>query len=235
MDRKIDADIKGFLETSFLDWPGQVSSVLFLAGCNFRCPFCHNYGLVLNHTEFPSLDWTAIRSRLAGFRGWIDGVVISGGEPTLSPGLTDLIRDIRGLGFMVKLDTNGSRPEVLSTLLEEGLLDHVAMDVKGPLDEVSYARAAGRPGFLDQVKHSLDLLAESGLSYTLRTTVVPDLHKEQDVLLLAEQLKTAPVWKLQKFHPENALDCSYRDLAAWEDSYFENLSQRALEVQAGAA
>jgi pyruvate formate lyase activating enzyme len=235
MDRQIKVDIKGFIETSFLDWPGQVSSVLFLAGCNFRCPFCHNYGLVLNHTEFPSLDWTAIRTRLARFKGWIDGVVVSGGEPTLSPGLTDLIRDIRDLGFMVKLDTNGSRPEVLADLLEQGLLNHVAMDVKGPLDEVSYTRAAGRPGFLDQVNQSLDILTDSGLPYTLRTTVVPDLHSEQDVLRLAGQLKTAPSWKLQKFQPENALDCTYRNLAAWEDSYFENLSQRALAVQAGAA
>ena len=235
MGKKIDADIKGFIETSFLDWPGQVASVLFLAGCNFRCPFCHNYGLVLNHTEFPSYDWSTIRSRLAKFKGWIDGVVISGGEPTLSPGLTDLVRDIRNMGFMVKLDTNGSRPEVLAALLEEGLLNYVAMDVKGPLDEVSYTRAAGRHGFLDQVKKSLDLLSDSDLPYTLRTTVVPDLHTELDVLRLAEQLQSAPVWKLQNFQPENALDCTYRNLAAWEDSYFENLSRKALAVQAGAA
>ncbi|MBU2547522.1 MAG: anaerobic ribonucleoside-triphosphate reductase activating protein, partial [Proteobacteria bacterium] len=137
----IQADIKGFLETSFIDWPGQVASVLFLAGCNFRCPFCHNHGLVLRPDDYPGLSWNSIRDRLARFPGWIDGVVITGGEPTLSPGLADLAREIKDMGFQVKLDTNGGRPEVLAGLIEADLLDHVAMDVKGPLDDVSYARA----------------------------------------------------------------------------------------------
>ena len=228
-------NIKGFLETSFLDWPGMIAAVIFLAGCNLRCPFCHNHGLVLNHQEYPSLDWRAIRARLGKFTGWIDGVVVSGGEPTISPGLVELIREIKDAGFMVKLDTNGSRPEVVSLLLEEGLLDHVAMDVKGPLDEMSYTRASGRHGFLEPVKESLALLAGSNVPYTLRTTVVPGLHSERDVLLLAEQLKDAPKWILQNFNPENALDCSYRDIESWDTAFFDDLSSRALRVQAGVA
>ncbi|MFH1139067.1 MAG: anaerobic ribonucleoside-triphosphate reductase activating protein [Pseudomonadota bacterium] len=227
--------IKGILETSFIDWPGQVAAVLFLAGCNFRCPFCHNFGLVLNQDSYPTQDWVRAKKRLARFTGWIDGVVVSGGEPTLSPELPDLLREIKSLGLKVKLDTNGSRPGVLADLLNDGLLDHVAMDVKAPLDEVSYARAAGRPGFLEKVQKSLDLLADGTTPYTLRTTVVPGLHSSDDVLRLAGQLGHAPSWKIQKFNPENALDCSYRRLESWDAEAFDRLTARAMAVQAGAA
>ena len=226
--------IKGFLETSFLDWPGQVASVLFLAGCNFRCPFCHNHGLVLNPSAFPDVPWNDISSKLSRFQGWIDGVVISGGEPTLSPGLVDLAREIKSMGLKVKLDTNGSRPEVLAELFQQGLLDHVAMDVKGPLDEVAYARAAGRPGFLESVRESLVLLAASGVPYTLRTTVVPILHTESDVLRLAGQIRHASMWRLQKYHPENALDPAFRDITPWTDEYFNEVTERAFREHRNA-
>jgi len=225
-----DIEIKGFLESSFLDWPGQIASVIFLAGCNFRCPFCHNYGLVLNPDEFPTLEWDEVKARLKKFAGWIDGVVITGGEPTLSRGLPDLIRDIKSSSFQVKLDTNGSRPEVLSALLNQGLLDHVAMDVKAPLNEIAYARAAGRPGFLDKVKESLSLLESSGIPYTLRTTVVPELHTENDILLMAKQLAGVSNWQLQYFKPENALDCSFRKLEPMDRDFFDLLNQKAHRV-----
>ena len=224
-------DIKGFLETSFLDWPGKIASVLFLPGCNFRCPFCHNHGLVLNHQAYPSLPWRDVKARLGKFRGWIDGVVVTGGEPTLSPDLPDLLNQIKQAGFQVKLDTNGSRPEVLQSLMNMGLLDHVAMDVKGPLDETSYARAAGRPGFVDAVRQSLDLLEAWDRPYSLRTTVVPQLHSESDVFCLARQLPSAPDWTLQSFNPENALRSEYRAFTPWDADYFENLTARALEMR----
>ncbi|MEW5725446.1 MAG: anaerobic ribonucleoside-triphosphate reductase activating protein [Thermodesulfobacteriota bacterium] len=235
MDGLPNVAIKGFLETSFLDWPGQVAAVLFLAGCNFRCPFCHNHGLVLAPQEYPSLEWPAVKARLKEFSGWIDGVVVTGGEPTVSPGLEGLIREIRAAGFQVKLDTNGSRPEVLASLLEQGLLDHVAMDVKAPLDEVSYARAAGRPDFLEPVRQSLEILENAGVAYTLRTTVVPDLHSERDLFKMAEQLRDAPQWNLQNFNPENALDCAFRDVKAWDHDYFTQISARVQRVQEGRA
>ncbi|MBW2060087.1 MAG: anaerobic ribonucleoside-triphosphate reductase activating protein [Deltaproteobacteria bacterium] len=230
MASQFSIKIKGFLESSFLDWPGQVSSVIFLAGCNFRCPFCHNYGLVLNPDEYPTLDWDVIKARLKVFHNWIDGVVISGGEPTISPGLPDFIQDIRAAGFKVKLDTNGSRPEVLADLLDRGLLDHVAMDVKAPLNELAYARAAGRPGFLNKVKDSLALLKSSGLPYILRTTVVPGLHTESDILTLAKELSGVPDWRLQLFKPENALDCSYRRLEPMNHDFFDHLDQKAHQI-----
>jgi pyruvate formate lyase activating enzyme len=233
MTAKNPVNIKGFLETSFLDWPGMVSSVLFLPGCNFRCPFCHNAGLVTEHDRYPSLPWVDIKQRLCRFRGWIDGVVISGGEPTLSPGLETLIREIKDSGFMVKLDTNGSRPEIIRDLIAKGLIDQVAMDVKAPLNEDSYSRAAGRPGFLGPVSESLQILASMDVSYTLRTTIVPEIHSEDDVLLLARQLQNAPEWTLQNFEPQNALDCSLRRVTPWDSDHFQKMCARAREVHRG--
>ncbi len=223
-------DIKGFLESSFLDWPGQISAVIFLAGCNFRCPFCHNHGLVLRPHDYQTIDWNSIKARLSKFRGWIDGVVISGGEPTLSPDLPELIKEIRMAGFKVKLDTNGSRPNLLSRLIDQGMLDHVAMDVKSALYEIPYARAAGKPGFLEKVKQSLALLRNSGVEYTLRTTVVPDLHTEKDIMELAGQLRGVKDWRLQNFKPENALDSGYRGREPMNQSFFEALDHKAHQV-----
>jgi len=224
------SSIKGFLESSFLDWPGQIASVLFLDSCNFRCPFCHNAGLVLNPDEFPSLDWPEIKIRLKKFAGWIDGVVVTGGEPTLHQGLGELIQEIRDMGLMVKLDTNGSRPEVLNTLLEQDLLNHVAMDIKAPLNEVSYARAIGRTGYLDNVKLSLKILRTSNITYTLRTTVVPTLHSEEDIMTLARQLVADPDWRLQNYKPANALNPAFRDIAPFTPNEFEHLNNKVKKM-----
>jgi len=221
-------EIKGFLETSFLDWPGQVAAVIFLARCNFRCPFCHNHGLVLNPGDYPTMPWPEIKARLTKFRGWVDGVVFSGGEPTLTPGLEALILEIKNMGFKVKLDTNGSRPEVLKRLLKTEVLDHVAMDVKATLDETSYAQAAGRPGFQTAIMESLELLRSNRIPYTLRTTVVPGLHSEEDILELAEQLAWAPEWKLQNFNPENALDPDFRRLEPMDPDLFAEMTLKAM-------
>ena len=231
MPRRLDCNIKGFIESSFLDWPGQVAAVIFLAGCNFRCPFCHNHGLVLEPESFPTIEWEDILSRLTKFRGWIDGVVVSGGEPTLTPDLPDLIRDIRNHGFQVKLDTNGGRPGVLAHLLKEGLIDHVAMDIKASLTEMAYARAIGRTGFLDRVRESLALLKSFEVPYTLRTTVVPGLHTEEDILELAIQLDNAPEWLLQNFNPENALDPDFRKIEPIHPARFEELQEKVRRIR----
>ena len=230
-DNRLTAEIKGFIETSFLDWPGKVASVIFLAGCNFRCPYCHNYGLVLNPEVYPTLEWEPIKKRLSKFLGWVDGVVVTGGEPTLSNGLAGLLRDIKDTGFKVKLDTNGSRPAVLKALFDEDLVDHVAMDVKSPLDDFSYARASGRHGFLSSVLKSLDILEKSGKPYTLRTTVVPGLHTEEDIFRLAGQIREAPEWRLQNFKPDDAMDSSFRSVPALEPEVFQSLVNRVANIR----
>ena len=149
--------IRGFIESTLLDWEGKVAAVVFLPGCNFRCGYCHARHLV---EPMPSDEAIPLEAVLVSFRrqrGWLDGVVISGGEPTLHPGLLDFIRQFRAKGIAVKLDTNGSRPDVLERLLALGVLDYVAMDVKAPLDG-KYAEVARAPVDLDAIRRSIELL-----------------------------------------------------------------------------
>lgn len=222
--------IKGFLETSFLDWPGKVVSVLFLPHCNFRCPFCHNHELCLHPDRFLDIPLDHILERLKEFDGWIDGVCVTGGEPTLHKGLEGLLERLKAMGLGVKLDTNGSRPEVLEKLLAEGLIDHVAMDVKAPLDEASYSRAAGTPVKLDRIRRSIELLMEGKVDYTFRTTVVPTLHREEDLLRMAEELRGAKGLKLQNFNPQDPLDPSLRGTSPYPDAWIEEMQARVNQI-----
>lgn len=198
--------IKGFVETSFVDWRGRIASVIFLGGCNLRCPFCHNAPLVNDPHGLEDLPWGEILERIQALEDWVDGVCITGGEPTLHPRLEDLVAAVGRLGFGVKLDTNGTRPEVLASLIAKGLLEAVSMDVKAPLRPEVYARCAGVPHVpLEAVRESIRLLAEAPVEVEFRTTVVPPLLDEGDIEELA---RTLPPWipfRLQAFRPERIL------------------------------
>ena len=171
-------NIAGLQKLTLLDYPGKVACTVFLGGCNFRCPFCHNSGLLTEGD--PLMDGEGLLAFLDGRRGILDGVCITGGEPTLQPGLAHLRRQIRARGFSVKLDTNGSNPSVLRELLEEGLVDYVAMDVKnGP---AAYGLTVGVEGFdLSSVEESIRLLTEGRVDYEFRTTVAPPLHSGESL------------------------------------------------------
>ena len=209
--------IKGFHETSFLDWFGKISSVFFLSGCNLRCPYCHNHGLVLKPHSFPTIPQQIIESRLQEFVGWIDGIVISGGEPCLYSQLPDLIKFFRKLSFPVKLDTNGTKPDMLASLLDDGLIDYVAMDVKAPLDDIRYSRCVGIPVSVSHIKRSLAILAQSEIGYELRMTVCPTLIKEKDIKDLAIQLEGVQKFVLQAFNPKNTLDPDLRSVSPYDN------------------
>jgi pyruvate formate lyase activating enzyme len=196
--------IKGFLETSFLDWQGAISAVVFLPGCNFSCPYCHNHTLATDPDSLMTFPLEDVLGRLKPFVGWIDGVVVSGGEPTLHPGLPELLAEFKQAGFGVKLDTNGYRPQVLAGLLERRLVDLVAMDVKAPLEEPAYARAAGRPVDVGRVRASLELLRGGRVPYELRTTLWPGWHGQAELQTMAGQLAGAQAWTLQAVDPAAA-------------------------------
>lgn len=218
--------VKGFLEVSFTDWPGEVASVLFLPGCNFRCPFCHNYPLWCDPQRFEDVPLEYVFYKLESQREWIDGVCITGGEPTLHKGLKDLICSLKEKGFKVKLDTNGSNPEVLKMLMEEGLLDFVAMDVKAPLDPFSYRKATGVMVDMEKIWESIKLLKEGHVPYLFRITVVPSLHTEEDLLLLAHQLSGSRKLLLQNFNPTNAFDPSLRQQVPHPVEYLKELQKK---------
>jgi pyruvate formate lyase activating enzyme len=199
-------EIKGFLETSFVDWPEGICAVLFLPYCNFRCPYCHNHDLVLDPERFETLSWDFIHGRLQTLTGWLDGVCVTGGEPTLHPDLPDLLSGIKSLGFPIKLDTNGTNPEILRFLVAEGLVDYVAMDVKGPLEADQYSRCAGVRVDLGPIRESIDFLLSGAVSYQFRTTLVPRIHSPEMMARLGRDLKDARQWSRREFRAGNVLD-----------------------------
>ena len=199
-------EIKGFIETSFLDWPGKICAVLFLPSCNLRCPFCHNQELVLYPERLSAYPWEYVQQRLKALRSWLDGVCITGGEPTLHSDLPELLDRIHHLGLAVKLDTNGTRPEMLEFLISQKLLDYLAMDIKGPLDEESYGRCAGVRISIPEIKKSMDSILSGRVIGEFRTTVVPKLHTPPVLAQMALELKQAPKWTHQEFNPTQTLN-----------------------------
>jgi pyruvate formate lyase activating enzyme len=178
--------IAGLQKMTLLDYPGKVACTLFLQGCNFRCPFCHNSGLLSGAGE-EGFSKEEFLQFLGKRRGILDGVCVTGGEPTLQPGLEELLRQIKSLGFAVKLDTNGSRPAVLKRLVEEKLVDYVAMDVKNGPD--AYGTTVGVPALnLEPIEESLRFLLQGNVAYELRTTVVAQLHDEASVQQMGQWL-----------------------------------------------
>ena len=215
--------IKGFLETSFIDWPGKIVSVVFLPYCNFRCPYCHNHGLVLAPDKQKTVSTEYIFQRLDEFRGWIDGVCITGGEPTLHPYLSELIRQFRSKGFLIKLDTNGTFPDVLGNLMSKGLIDYVSMDVKGPLDEIRYSRCAGVPVKLRNIRESIALLKDGAIPYEFRVTVVPGLLDKDAIQEMAKQLVCVDKFTIQGFNPSDPLNPKLRDDNPYKDEKLDDL------------
>lgn len=190
-------NIKGLQKLTLLDFPGKVACTVFLGGCNMRCPFCHNAPLVLGYGG-EDISEEEFFSFLEKRRGRLEGVCISGGEPTLSPALPEFIRRIRSLGYAVKLDTNGLSPDMLEGLLREGLVDYVAMDIKSSRE--GYAKASGVPDIdLTKIEKSAALLMKSDTPYEFRTTVVRELHDEGDMLRIGEWLSGAKNYFLQSF------------------------------------
>lgn len=217
--------IKGYLETSFVDWPGKVASVIFLPHCNFLCPYCHNYDLVLHPDELPTIPFEHIMAQIKKYKGWVDGVCITGGEPTLLPGLVQLIEQFRNEHMLIKLDTNGTRPEVLKKLMEDHLVDYVAMDVKAPLNQESYSNCCGASVDLGKIRGSIDLLKKNIVSYEFRVTAVPTLLKKEDLLTLANELKGSEKLTLQNFSPEHPLDPALKHVKPYTDQEIKEMQE----------
>lgn len=195
--------IAGLQKLTLLDYPGKTACTLFTPGCNFRCPFCHNALLVTHKVEdFISED--EFFSFLSKRKGILDGVCITGGEPTLQKELPKFIKKVKAMGFLVKLDTNGAKPETLKKILDEGCVDYVAMDIKASPER--YAEAVGIEGFdTGSVLESISLLEKSTIAHEFRTTVTDELHKEEDFQkILALFSETTPYF-LQQFKDSGAL------------------------------
>jgi len=199
---------QGYLPTSLSDWDQQLAQVVFLPGCNFRCPFCHNAGIVRGEGE--AFAWDDIDAAMTRHQGWVHATVITGGEPTIYDGVAPLCRWLRIRGHRIKLDTNGARPDRLRDLLALRLLDYVAMDIKTGWSR--YAQATGGIAAAAAVRESVAVLRDSGIPFELRTTVVPGLVDAAALAELVPDLTGAPAWYLQAYRPAPTLDPAWSEL-----------------------
>lgn len=221
-------DLRGWMRTSLLDYPEHIATVLFTGGCNLRCPACHNADLVLHPHNVPAIAEDEVFAYIVRRAGLIDGVVLTGGEPTIQPDLLPFLRRLRPLGPEIKLDTNGFRPNVLEAALAEGLVDYVAMDVKAPPEK--YTLLAGRPDLdLAPFERSLALLRTSTIPYELRTTVVPDLLDKDDIVAIARWIQGAPLYALQQFRPVNTLDPGLEQAVPYPPDALHEMAQACVE------
>ena len=190
--------ISGLQKLTLLDFPGHTACTVFTGGCNYRCPFCHNAELVLRPEEQPEIPEAEFFALLEKRRGLLDGVAVTGGEPTLQPDLPAFLRRIRDLGYAVKLDTNGTRPDLLMQLAEAGLVQYVAMDIKN--SPARYAETAGTADpQLDRIRESAAFLLAGTVPYEFRTTVVRELHRPEDLAEIGRWLSGAARYFLQGF------------------------------------
>ncbi len=206
-------DIKGLMPTSLIEYPNKIAAVVFLNNCNFRCPFCQNASLALGTETAPSIPREQVLAFLKTRKKWLDGVAITGGEPTLAGDeLIAFVREIKALSLCVELETNGSNPELLRELLRQRLVDYYAMDYKAPLDD--YERVAGAATIdKNRIKESAALLIAEAPDYEFRATVVPGLFDERSALRIAQELKGAKRFFLQQFQARDCLDASFNKLA----------------------
>lgn len=216
-----------FNKFSLIDFPGKISCIVFTIGCNFRCPYCHNPELVL-HKFFPK---PIIEKDFFNFlkkrKGKLEGVVITGGEPLLQNDILDFLDKIKSMGFLVKLDTNGSFPEILEKAIMKNLLDYIAMDIKAPFD--LYPLITQVKVDIQKIKKSIDLIMNSGISYEFRTTVVKNLLKPKDIIKIAHQIKGAKLYVLQKFVSQKAIDKEILIQDTYSDEKFEEIKKNVLK------
>jgi pyruvate formate lyase activating enzyme len=219
--------VKGFQGTSLLDYPGKIASLVFYGGCNLTCPYCHNPSLVLAPDRLDDYDLSALVDELSRRRAFIDGVVISGGEPTLDKGLLPLLSRIKGLGLLVKLDTNGLAPKVLKEAIWEGLVDLVALDLKTAPSR--YHELHPEKVDIAQLRKSVRLLLDSPVDYEFRTTCVPGLVGEPEIRELGELIRGADRWVLQQFLPQHSLAESAREITPYSADELGSLAEVARE------
>ncbi len=216
-------EIKGIEKFSSRDFPGHISSTVFVGGCSFRCPYCHNADLVLNPGGIQTIPMDIFLSYLDGRAGWLEGVCVSGGEPLLQEDIEDLVRIVRDRGLLVKLDTNGSFPDRLERLLRDNLLDWVAMDIKAPLER--YRDVTRTNVDVEDIARSVDILRTSGVRTTFRTTVVPGLLDRADIVGIGDWLSGAESFLIQQFVPQNTLDPAFMERKPYSRESLESMQE----------
>ena len=215
--------IKGFQKTSLIDYPGNICSIIFLPNCNFRCSYCYNPELVLDQ-GLPEIKEKYVLEELEKRKNFIDGVTITGGEPTLHKDLPEFIRKIKKIGLLIKLDTNGTNPEMLKDLIKNKMIDFVAMDVKNSFEK--YEETVNIKADCRKLKESITLITESGIDHEFRTTVLLRLHKKEDLVKIAKEIEGARKYVIQQFVPaEKMLDKNFITEKIFNKEELENIKK----------
>ncbi len=204
----------GIEKFTLIDYPGKLACMVYTIGCNFRCPYCHNPELVdettkIRITEREFFDFLDARKNM------LEGVVITGGEPTIHDDLPEVMREIKNRGFLVKLDSNGTRPKMLSSIIEKGLADYIAMDIKSPL--AAYGRVVARPVDTEAIRQSVALLIASSIEYEFRTTLVKGMLSTRDIRQIGREIQGARRYVLQKFISTKILNPQFRNKVSYSD------------------
>lgn len=220
---KINVMIGGLQKLSLVDYPGKTAAGIFTIGCNMFCGFCHNPELVDSKQFVPEISHDVIFDFLEKRRGLLDGVVISGGEPTLHKGLPELAKKIKKMGFLIKLDSQGTNPEMIKKLWEQNTLDFVAMDIKSSLSR--YETVAQRPVDIEKVKQSIEFIKNCGVDYEFRTTVIDEIHTLDDMREIAETLNGAKRYAFQRFRPGVVLNPEYHNYHPYNDAKIEKVRE----------
>ncbi len=230
--------IKGFTKTTLLDYPGHIASTVFTGGCNFNCPFCHNGDLVLGHKDMETLPMKEVLAHIYKRRKMVKGICISGGEPTLQKDLIDFLQEVKGYDILVKLDTNGTHPEVIKEAYEKGLIDYIAMDIKNSKD--NYNAICDRQVAMDQIQASIDYIKGCGVDYEFRTTIVKEFHTYEDMLQIGQWLAGSRRYFLQSYIESDkqiggglhAHDIdTLKEFRVGLEPYFETVTIRGVDVQ----
>ena len=213
--------IGGLQKVSLIDYPGFICATIFLQGCNFKCSYCHNPELVDPQLFQPCIKENEVLDFLNTRKGKLDAVTITGGEPTIQDDLAPFIKQIKKMKFAVKLDTNGSQPQVVKTLLDEKLLDFIAMDIKAPMEK--YDNIVRVPVNSDSIKESIGLILKAQILYEFRTTVVESQLEEKDILQIAKLISGASNYALQKFVPVKVLDKKFLKEKSFSDEKLQKI------------
>jgi pyruvate formate lyase activating enzyme len=216
--------IGGLQKVSLIDYPGLICATIFLQGCNFKCSYCHNPELVDTRLFQPCIKENEVLDFLNTRKGKLDAVTITGGEPTIQDDLAPLIKQIKKMKFAVKLDTNGSQPQIIKNLLAEKLLDFIAMDIKAPLEK--YKSVVKVPVNSDSIKKSIRLILKSNIPYEFRTTIVESQLGENDILQIGKLISGAKSYALQKFVPAKTLDKKFLKEKTYPDEKLQKIKNR---------
>jgi pyruvate formate lyase activating enzyme len=220
--------IGGLQKVSLIDYPGLICGIVFLQGCNFKCPYCHNPELVDSKLFNPGIRENEVLEFLNTRKGKLDAISITGGEPTIQEDLTSFIKQIKKMGFAVKLDTNGSQPQVIKDLLAENLLDFIAMDIKAPLEK--YKNIVNTQVNTESIKESIDLILKAKIPYEFRTTIVESQLEENDILQIGKLITGASKYVLQKFVSTKTLDKKFLKEKSFSDEKLQKIKSH-LEQQ----